>query len=132
MDHWVLYEPKVQNFPLVDGFFFVDSNPKTLVGLRMATAGAHHTNTSTVRHFTECLAAYFDGWEELSRDLSWEMIYVQHADSTPMKKWQRCDYVNPNNVSRAGNREIAVFWEEEVHQYQVSISSDDARRDEAL
>ncbi|PWU85514.1 putative retrotransposon hot spot (RHS) protein [Trypanosoma cruzi] len=39
MDHWVLYEPKVHNFPLVDGFFFVDSNPKTLVGLRITTAG---------------------------------------------------------------------------------------------
>ncbi|PWU87364.1 putative retrotransposon hot spot (RHS) protein [Trypanosoma cruzi] len=66
MDHWVLYEPKVQHFPLVDGFFFVDSNPMTLVGLRMTTAGEHRTTTSTVRQFTECLAAYFNGWEELS------------------------------------------------------------------
>ncbi|PWU99949.1 putative retrotransposon hot spot (RHS) protein [Trypanosoma cruzi] len=132
MDHWVLYEPKVQSFPLVDGFFFVDSNPKTLVGLRMATAGGHHTTTSTVRQFTECLAAYFEGWEELSRDLSWEMIYVQHADSTPMTGWRRCDVVNSNNVSRAENREIAAFWEEEVHQYIAAVSSDDARRNEAL
>ncbi|EKG08318.1 retrotransposon hot spot (RHS) protein, putative [Trypanosoma cruzi] len=61
MDHWVLYEPKVQNFPLVDGFFFVDSNPMTLVGLRTNTAGGHHTTTSTVRQFTEYLAAYFEG-----------------------------------------------------------------------
>ncbi|PWU88401.1 putative retrotransposon hot spot (RHS) protein [Trypanosoma cruzi] len=132
MDHWVLYEPKVQNFPLVDGFFFVDTNPKTLVGLRMAAAGGHHTTTSTVRQFTECLAAYFDGWEELSRDLSWEMIYVQHADSTPMTDWQGCDVVDSNNVSRAENREIAAFWEEEVRQYIAAISSDDARRNEAL
>ncbi|PWU96071.1 putative retrotransposon hot spot protein (RHS) [Trypanosoma cruzi] len=63
MDHWVLYEPKVQDCPLLDGFFFVDSNPMTLVGLRMATAGGHHTTASTVRHFTECLAAYFNGWK---------------------------------------------------------------------
>ncbi|PWV03029.1 putative retrotransposon hot spot (RHS) protein [Trypanosoma cruzi] len=132
MDHWVLYEPKVQNFPLVDGFFFVDSNPMTLVGLQMAAAGGHHTTASTVRQFTECLAAYFDGWEELSRDMSWEMIYVQHADSTPMTGWRRCDVVNSDNVSRAENREIAAFWEEEVRQYQVSISSRDFRSDEAL
>ncbi|RNF00555.1 retrotransposon hot spot (RHS) protein [Trypanosoma cruzi] len=132
MDHWVLYEPKVHNFPLVDGFFFVDSPRRTLVALQMTTASAHHTITSTVRQFTECLAAYFEGWEELYRDLSWEMIYVQHADSTPMKKWQRCDVVNSNNVSRAENREIVVFWEEEVHQYMAAISSDDAIRDEAL
>ncbi|EAN96544.1 putative retrotransposon hot spot (RHS) protein [Trypanosoma cruzi] len=121
MDHWVLYEPKVQSFPLVDAFFFVDSNPMTLVGLRMATAGGHHTTTSTVRQFTECLAAYFNGWEELYRDMSWEIIYVQHADSTPMTEWKRCDVVNSNNVSRAENREIAAFWREEVRQYIAAI-----------
>ncbi|PWV11216.1 putative retrotransposon hot spot (RHS) protein [Trypanosoma cruzi] len=132
MDHWVLYEPKVQNFPLVDAFFFVNSNPKTLVGLRMTTAGGHRTTTSTVRQFNECLAAYFEGWEELSRDMSWEMIYVQHADSTPMTGWRRCDVVDSNNMSRAENREIAAFWEEEVHQYIAAVSSADARRGEAL
>ncbi|ESS61669.1 retrotransposon hot spot (RHS) protein [Trypanosoma cruzi Dm28c] len=132
MDHWVLYELKVQNFPLVDAFFFVDSNAMTLVGLRMDTVGGHHTTASTVRQFTDCLAAYFKGWQELSRDMSWEIIYVQHADSTPMNGWQRCDVVNSNDVSRAENREIAAFWEEEVRQYIAAVSSDDARRDEAL
>ncbi|ESS61726.1 retrotransposon hot spot (RHS) protein [Trypanosoma cruzi Dm28c] len=76
----VLYIPAVENFPLVDGFFFMDSNPMTLVGLRMATAGGHHTTTSTVRQFTEYLAAYFNDREGLSQELSWEIIYVQHAD----------------------------------------------------
>ncbi|PBJ71045.1 retrotransposon hot spot (RHS) protein [Trypanosoma cruzi cruzi] len=132
MDHWVLYEPKVQNFPLVDGFFFVDSNPKTLVGLRMATAGGQHTTTSTVRQFTECLASYFNCREELSRDMSWEMIYVQQADSTPMNDWRRCDVVNSNNMSRAENREIAAFWEEEVHQYIAAVSSGEFRMGETL
>ncbi|EKG00549.1 retrotransposon hot spot (RHS) protein, putative, partial [Trypanosoma cruzi] len=132
VDHWVLYESKVQNFPLVDGFFFVDSNPKTLVGLRMATAGGQHTTTSTVRQFTECLASYFNGWEELSRELSWEIIYVQQADSTPMNDWQGCDVVNSNNMSRAENREIAAFWEEEVHQYVAAVSSGEFRMHETL
>ncbi|PWV06912.1 putative retrotransposon hot spot (RHS) protein [Trypanosoma cruzi] len=132
MDHWVLYEPKVQNFPLVDGFFFVDTNPKTLVGLRMATAGGHHTNTSTVRQFTECLAAYFEGWEELSRDMSWEIVYIRHADSTPMDGWQRCDVDNSDNVSRAENREIAAFWNEKVRQYIAAVSSGELRMGEAL
>ncbi|EAN97802.1 putative retrotransposon hot spot protein (RHS) [Trypanosoma cruzi] len=132
MDHWVLYEPKVQNFPLVDGFFFVDSNPMTLVGLRMTTAGEHHTTASTVRQFTECLAAYFNGWEGLSQDMSWEIIYVQQADSTPMNGWQRCDVVNSNNLSDDENRGIAAFWEEKVRQYLAAVSSADARRGEAL
>ncbi|PWU97384.1 putative retrotransposon hot spot (RHS) protein [Trypanosoma cruzi] len=132
MDHWVLYEPKVQNFPLVDGLFFVDTNPKTLVGLRMAAAGEHHKMTSTVRQFTECLAAYFSGWEELSQYMSWEIIYVQHADSTAMNGWQRCDVVNSNNVSKKEKQKIAAFWKEKVRQYQVSIPSGEFRRDEAL
>ncbi|PWU97914.1 putative retrotransposon hot spot protein (RHS) [Trypanosoma cruzi] len=74
MDHWVLYEPKVKHFPLVDGFFFVDTNPKTLVALRMTTAGGHHTTASTVRQFTECLAAYCNGWEESPQDMSWGLF----------------------------------------------------------
>ncbi|KAF5216689.1 hypothetical protein ECC02_010505 [Trypanosoma cruzi] len=121
----VLYKPEAQNFPLVDGFFFLDSNPMTLVGLRMNTASAHHTTASTVRQFTECLAAYFNGWGKLSRQLSWEIIYVQHADSTPMNDWRGCDVVNSDNVSKKEKKEIATFWKEEVHQYQLSISSGD-------
>ncbi|PWU88225.1 putative retrotransposon hot spot protein (RHS,) [Trypanosoma cruzi] len=79
---------------------------------------SHHA--STVRQFTECLAAYFNGWEELSRDMSWEIIYVQHADSTPLNDWQGCDVVNSDNVSKKEGREIAAFWEK-VRQYQVSL-----------
>ncbi|EAN90961.1 putative retrotransposon hot spot (RHS) protein [Trypanosoma cruzi] len=123
----VLYVTEVENFPLVDGFFFVDSPRKTLVGLRMATAGAHHTTASTARQFTEYLAEYFNGWDELSRKLSWEIIYVQHAESTPMNDWQRCDVVDANNVSD-DEKKIAAFWKEKVRQYQVSISSEDAPR----
>ncbi|PWU83522.1 putative retrotransposon hot spot protein (RHS) [Trypanosoma cruzi] len=90
----------------------MESNPMTLVGLRMSTAGGHHTTASTVRHFTECLAAYFNGWEELSRDMSWDIIYVQHADSTPMNDWQRCDVVNTDVVSEEEDQRIAAFWKE--------------------
>ncbi|KAF5218430.1 hypothetical protein ECC02_008673 [Trypanosoma cruzi] len=127
MEYRVLYLPAVENFPLVDGFFFVDSPRKTLVGLRMTTAGAHHTITSTVRQFTECLAEYFDDWDEFSRDMSWEIIYVQHADSTPMNDWQRCDVVNPNNLSDA-EKKIVAFWDGKVHQYQFVLTTDFANK----
>ncbi|KAF8284958.1 putative retrotransposon hot spot (RHS) protein, partial [Trypanosoma cruzi] len=119
----VLYVTEVENFPLVDGFFFVKTNPMTLVGLRMAAAGGHHTRASTVRQFTECLAAYFNGWDELSRKLSWEIIYVQRADGTPMNDWQGCDVVNSDDVSEEEDQRIAAFWKGRVRQYQVSISS---------
>ncbi|RNC51814.1 retrotransposon hot spot (RHS) protein [Trypanosoma cruzi] len=108
----------------------MDPNPRTLVGLRMATASEHHTAASTVRQFTECLAAYFNGWEELFRDMSWGIIYVQYADNTPMNGWQRCDDDNSDNVGD-DEKEMAAFWREKVRQYQVSISSGDFRRDKA-
>ncbi|RNF09549.1 retrotransposon hot spot (RHS) protein [Trypanosoma cruzi] len=127
----VLCIPAGATFPLVD-FFSYGVKSKDAVWLRMATASGHHTTTSTVRQFTECLAAYFNGWEELSQGVSWEIIYVQQADSTPMNDRQRCDVVNTDNVSRAENREIAALWEEEVRQYIAAISSDDARSEEAL
>ncbi|RNF08653.1 retrotransposon hot spot (RHS) protein [Trypanosoma cruzi] len=95
----------------------------TLVGLQMATAGGHHTTASTVKQFTECLAAYFEGWEELSRDMSWEMIYMQHADSTPMNGWQGCDVVNTENLSE-DEKEIVAFWDGKVHQYQFMLTPD--------
>ncbi|RNC61092.1 retrotransposon hot spot (RHS) protein [Trypanosoma cruzi] len=95
----------------------------TLVGLQMTTAGAHHTIPSTVRLFNERLAEYFDGWEELSRDMSWDIIYVQHANSTMITKWQRCGPVNPKNL-RDDEKEIVAFWNGKVHQYQFVLTTD--------
>ncbi|EAN81755.1 retrotransposon hot spot (RHS) protein, putative, partial [Trypanosoma cruzi] len=115
-----------------DGFFFVDTNPKTLVGLRMSTASKHRTTTSTVRRFTECLAAYFEGWEELSRDMSWDIIYVQHEIYRPMEGRQKFEVVNSDNLGDDENREIAAFCREKVRQYLAALSSADARRGEAL
>ncbi|PWU82913.1 putative retrotransposon hot spot (RHS) protein [Trypanosoma cruzi] len=94
MEYGVLYIPAVENFPLVDGFFFVDSPRKTLVGLQMTTASAHHTIPSTVSLFNERLAEYFKGWKKLSRDMPWEMIYIQHEISKKITKWQRCGPAN--------------------------------------
>ncbi|ESS62125.1 retrotransposon hot spot (RHS) protein [Trypanosoma cruzi Dm28c] len=76
----VMYKPAYPTFPLVDAFFFMESPRETLVGLRMITADVHHTITSTVRQFIERMAEYFNDWEELSRDMSWEITYVQHVD----------------------------------------------------
>ncbi|PWV14054.1 putative retrotransposon hot spot (RHS) protein [Trypanosoma cruzi] len=118
----VLYLPVVGNFPLVDALFFMESPWKALVGLRTTTANAHHTQTSNLRLFKERVASYFNGWEEFARELSWEIIYVQHADSTPISDWQRCN--DSANLTEAENREIAAFWEEKVHQYQVTVTAE--------
>ncbi|RNC46061.1 retrotransposon hot spot (RHS) protein [Trypanosoma cruzi] len=109
----------------------MESDLMTLVGLRMTTAGEHHATASTVGLFTECLAAYFNGWEESSRQLSWEIIYVQHADSTAINGWRRRGVVNPKSVGNDESREIAAFWKEKARQYQVSISYRDFGGEEA-
>ncbi|EAN93029.1 retrotransposon hot spot (RHS) protein [Trypanosoma cruzi] len=119
----VMYKPAVGNFPLVDGFFFMESPRKTLVGLQMTTAHDHHTKTSTVKQFTEYLSWFFTNWEEFAQGLSWDIIYVQHADSKPMENCQRCDVVNPNNETDA-EKEIVAFWDGKVHQYQFVLTRD--------
>ncbi|RNC33097.1 retrotransposon hot spot (RHS) protein, partial [Trypanosoma cruzi] len=131
IEYWVLYEPRVKNFPLVDGFFFVDSNPKTMVGLQITTASEHHTIPSTVRQFKDNMAAYFNDWEELSQDMLWEIIYVQHKDNKPITGWQGCDVVRSESVNEE-SREIPAFWKEKVRQYRAAVSSADARREKAL
>ncbi|EKG01775.1 retrotransposon hot spot (RHS) protein, putative [Trypanosoma cruzi] len=123
MEYGVLYIPAVQNFPLVDGFFFVDSPRKTLVGLQMTTAGAHHTIPSTVRLFIKRMAEYFNGWEELSRDMSWEIIYIQHENSTMITNWQRCGPANTENLTD-DEKEIVAFWNGNVHEYQFVLTTD--------
>ncbi|KAF8280026.1 putative retrotransposon hot spot (RHS) protein [Trypanosoma cruzi] len=120
LNYRVLYIPTFPTFPLVDGFFFMESPRRTLVGLQMTKASAHHTKTSTVNQFTEHLSRFFNGWGEFAQGLSWDIIYIQHADSKPMKKWQRCDYVNPNNKTDA-EKEIVAFWDGKVHQYQFIL-----------
>ncbi|KEG11935.1 retrotransposon hot spot (RHS) protein [Trypanosoma grayi] len=135
----VLYKPSAENFPLVDGFFFVElGGDKIMVGLQVTTASRHDTKTSTVLQFKEYLSRAFDGWEVYSRNMSWEIIYVQHTDSQRMTRWQRCDLPpelkkTEENVNRtteeeellANHKAIAAFWNDEVRQYVVQTSSKD-------
>ncbi|KEG06939.1 retrotransposon hot spot (RHS) protein [Trypanosoma grayi] len=137
----VLYKPSAENFPLVDGFFFVElGSDKIMVGLQVTTASCHDTKTSTVLQFKEYLSRAFVGWEAYSRNMSWEIIYVQHTDSQRMTRWQRCDL--PPEIKKidekvdrtkeeeellANHKAIEAFWNDEVRQYVVQTSSKDMR-----
>ncbi|RNE96289.1 retrotransposon hot spot (RHS) protein, partial [Trypanosoma conorhini] len=147
----VLYVPDSQIFPLIDGFFFVKSPRKTMVGLQATVRGEHHTQPGTVKLFMELMAKYFNGWETFAADLSWEIIYVQHRESEAITTWQRCE--NSTNVREEKDaaqrreaeeeqedektkakkkkekeeKEIAVCWKENAYQYQVAISAEDVR-----
>ncbi|RNC40325.1 retrotransposon hot spot (RHS) protein [Trypanosoma cruzi] len=124
-----MYKPAVGNFPLVDALFFMESPRKTLVGLQMTTAHDHHTKTSTVKEFTEYLSWFFKNWGNFHRDLSWEIIYVQHPDSKPMNGWQRCDLVNSRSRDE---KEIKAFWDKEVRQYQFILTPADIKKLRAI
>ncbi|RNE95436.1 retrotransposon hot spot (RHS) protein, partial [Trypanosoma conorhini] len=145
VDYGVLYVPDAQSFPLIDGFFFVDTPRKTMVGLQTTVRGAHHTQPSKVKQFMERMAEYFRGWETFAADLSWEIIYGQHRGSRAATTWQKCEN-SPNAGVKAKKRhrgvagdkkkagakakedqEAANYWKENVYQYRVAISAEDVR-----
>ncbi|RNF00522.1 retrotransposon hot spot (RHS) protein, partial [Trypanosoma conorhini] len=120
----VLYVPGVENFPLMDAFFFVAAPRRTMVGLQTTTAKARRVATDTVRQFNEQLAEFFEGWKKFARGLSWEIIYVQRADSVTINAWQECK--NAGDRASAEDKWHRTFWDNEVRQYHMAISHEDA------
>ncbi|CCD12880.1 unnamed protein product [Trypanosoma congolense IL3000] len=125
-----LYKPVENNFPIVDGFFLVDAVGKgvslpegaaaptqTIVLLQVTRAGCHHTTTSEVGRFRELMAQSFTNWREMENRLSYEMIYVQHADSTSINDRQRCDH-----SGMADDAVIEEFWNRISH-FQVNLEA---------
>ncbi|ESL09393.1 hypothetical protein TRSC58_02884 [Trypanosoma rangeli SC58] len=131
VEYGVLYVPESRNFPLVDAFFFVDAPRRTMVGVQVTTGAEHGTRTSTVMQFNNLLRSYFNGWETFAEGLLWEVIYVQHEDSTPIHAWQKCVVVAHANVTGGNEHEdpqaIAAFWNQQVRQYQVAVSAGNFR-----
>ncbi|CCD17066.1 unnamed protein product [Trypanosoma congolense IL3000] len=98
-----LYKPAEKNFPVVGGFFLVDAVgegvlhsegtevlTRTIVLLQMSGARDHHTTTGKVDVFRKRMAKSFTNWREMESRLSYEIIYLQHADSTALTGRQRC------------------------------------------
>ncbi|RNF02262.1 retrotransposon hot spot (RHS) protein [Trypanosoma conorhini] len=125
----VLYVPGIRDFPLLDGFFFVEAPRKTLIGLQTTTAKAHHIATDALRRFNEQLAERFSDWETFAVDLSWEIIYVKHVESQTVYTWQRCGASDDHNVLQReeedGEERVADSWDEKVRQYLLEVSEGD-------
>ncbi|RNE96550.1 retrotransposon hot spot (RHS) protein [Trypanosoma rangeli] len=100
-------------------------------GAGETTRAEHGTKASTVRRFNSLLRSYFDDWETFEGGLSWEIIYVQHEDSTAINAWQQCVVVAHANVTGSNEREdpraIAAFWNQQVHQCEVAVSAENFR-----
>ncbi|CCD14014.1 unnamed protein product [Trypanosoma congolense IL3000] len=125
-----LYKPAEKNFPVVGGFFLVDAvgegvslpegaeaPTQTIVLLQVTKARDNHTTTSEVCRFRERMAASFTNWREMESRLSYEIIYVQHADSTSINDRQRCD-----RSGMADDAAIEQFWSE-VSQLQMKLEA---------
>ncbi|CCD12145.1 unnamed protein product [Trypanosoma congolense IL3000] len=97
------YKTKEENFPVVGGFFLADavgegvSFPegaaaltRTIVLLQMSGARDPNTTTGKVDAFRKRMAKSFTNWKEMESRLSYEIIYLQHADSTALTGRQCC------------------------------------------
>ncbi|RNE95791.1 retrotransposon hot spot (RHS) protein [Trypanosoma rangeli] len=100
-------------------------------GAGETTRAEHGTRISTVVQFNNFLRNYFNDWETLAEDLSWEIIYVHHEDSTAINAWQGCVVVAHANATGSNEREgpqaIAAFWNQQVRQCEVAVSAENFR-----
>ncbi|CCD15930.1 hypothetical protein, unlikely [Trypanosoma congolense IL3000] len=114
-----LYKPLIPNFPLVDDFFVVEGKgPETIALLQITRAKEHHTKRTTVREFRDYMGKVFEDWERIEEGYGWEIIYIQHVDSTAIKKRQNC-----STSGGAANDTDLALWDR-IHQYQVTLSAD--------
>ncbi|CCD18229.1 hypothetical protein, conserved in T. vivax, (fragment), partial [Trypanosoma vivax Y486] len=149
-EYYVLYKPSVDNFPVADGFFFVEGHgtsgerveenaahsrdahqPKTIVLLQATKAKYHYTKTSKLLKLKDILRREFRDWDDFSQNMRWEIVYVQDPDTQLFEKRQRCDRTklkkkDKETAEEYDERQAAldaeqVFWETEVDQYAVKL-----------
>ncbi|CCD16804.1 unnamed protein product [Trypanosoma congolense IL3000] len=125
-----LYKPAEKNFPVVGGFFLVDTvgegvsfpegaeaPTQTIVLLQVTRARNQRTSTCKVCRLRERLAASFSNWREMESRLSYEIIYVQHANSAAIATRQRCS--RSGTVSDLASER---FWGG-VDQFRVKLEA---------
>ncbi|RNF07835.1 retrotransposon hot spot (RHS) protein [Trypanosoma conorhini] len=118
-----MYLPVEPNFPLLDALFFLNTSPRrTMVGLQFTTAAAHDTTDSKLKDFDDDMTKCFNNWGNISRDLSLEIIYVQHAGSAPMRRWQKCAGIE--RLTSEKDERIAKLWTD-AHQYRLTLLYED-------
>ncbi|AAQ15533.1 retrotransposon hot spot (RHS) protein, putative [Trypanosoma brucei brucei TREU927] len=124
-EYMVLYRPATGNEPVVDGFFFVEgrlrrapdgaappTTPNIAVLLQVTKSDRHPTTTDKVQKFRENMARYFSDWGAFSRDMVWEMIYINSVNGGTITIRQLCDGDDP--------AEAADMWRN-MAQYQVTL-----------
>ncbi|ORC83397.1 retrotransposon hot spot (RHS) protein, partial [Trypanosoma theileri] len=127
IEYNMLYHPSISNFPLVDAFYFVKSpeGTVTLIGIQATTATIHETTVTAVIEFNKYLKNCFSDWTDVSKEVSWEIIYIQPYgtdERRQIKKWQGCTLNESGNYNLEEREVTAKIWNEKVNQYQVDMS----------
>ncbi|AAQ15520.1 retrotransposon hot spot (RHS) protein, putative [Trypanosoma brucei brucei TREU927] len=118
------YRPVQGNFPVVDAFFFVTEPAvdregraiitTTIVLLQATVAPTHHTTREKVDKFIKAMKQLFGEWDELARNLKWELIYIQYSDSKPIEERQKCEPVG-------GRGDHTTELWNKINQFQVKM-----------
>ncbi|AAZ12267.1 retrotransposon hot spot (RHS) protein, putative [Trypanosoma brucei brucei TREU927] len=135
-EYKVLYRSFEESKPLVGGFFFVedcsrrvadmrDGFPqlgvasKTIVLIQITDNYRKEASVSELQEFMTNIARYFSDWDTFSRNMAWEMIYVNAIYGGVIKTRQRC--VNNNTAdAEQQTEETQVFWDG-IDQYQITF-----------
>nr|CAD21869.1 H25N7.12 [Trypanosoma brucei] len=133
-EYMVLYLPATGNEPVVDGFFFVEGRfrrnrdgtaapiPSNIaVLLQVTKSDRHPTATDKVQKFRKNIARYFSDWGAFSRDMVWEMIYINSVNGGTITIRQLCE--GPPDRDRGGDGGPLgpqTFWES-IDQFQVTL-----------
>ncbi|RNE96109.1 putative retrotransposon hot spot (RHS) protein [Trypanosoma rangeli] len=95
----------------------------TFIGLQVAKHSTHHTTAGKVAAFLNYMTCNFKGWEALREKMKWEIIYIQHAESTPMTGRRDC-HVTEGEKEVPRLQVARDFWERKVEQYQVQLDTE--------
>ncbi|AAZ10616.1 retrotransposon hot spot (RHS) protein, putative [Trypanosoma brucei brucei TREU927] len=134
-----LYVPCIPNYPVADAFFIVDdkeaaqasgtTGKKTIVLLQFTVASRHDTKTDEFIHLLQSLLPSAEGGghqneatveqlEEITEMFHWEIIYVQHFESTAMRSEQKCE-ITQGKAKHRSHQFVKGFWKNNVQQYHV-------------
>ncbi|KAH8606099.1 hypothetical protein ERJ75_001549300 [Trypanosoma vivax] len=107
---------------------------KTIVLLQVTELPKHHITAGKLLKLKAILRRAFRNWANLSKNMRWEIVYVQHPDAQLFERRQRCDRTEvkkkkEETAEEYDERQAAlvveqVFWETEVDQYAVKLVDD--------
>ncbi|KAH8618655.1 hypothetical protein ERJ75_000260000 [Trypanosoma vivax] len=127
-NYYVLYKPFIDNFPVTDGFFFVEGHgtsgervamraaynrdthqPKTIVLLQATELPKHRITAGKLLKLKAMLRRGFRDWADFSKNMRWVIVYAQHTDTQLFERRQRCDRTEVKKKKRRRNRR-GVCW----------------------